>query len=793
MTSQTSTVATARAAVQLHLSGRVQGVGLRPSVARLAMEMRLAGSVRNTSGGVTIVVEGGADAVGEFIDRLPDQLPAGADVRQQLCTPISPAARVGFQVDHSDQQPSLVGMLVPPDVTVCDDCLAEVLDADDRRYGYPLTSCANCGPRYSLIDHVPWDRDSCSMSAFELCESCRTEYASAIDRRFHAQTNACPNCGPQVTFQHQQTGSATTAWQAVVDAARVIRSGGLLALKGVGGFQLVCDATSSSAVERLRHLKQRARKPLAVMVTTVDLAEQIAVVSTAARAVLTSPANPIVLLDARAKASSCEDAVRISPHVHPGLNQLGLLLPGTPLHFLLSRECARPCVVTSGNLSGDPLVFHDDALSERLRAGIDAVLSHDRPILRPVDDSVVRMHADRPVTIRCARGLAPQPLSMETSTPMLAVGAQQKVALALSNGVQAILGPHLGDMGSLEMRQRFIEQVDQLCALYRTRPEVVVHDLHPDLFTTRWAADQGCRTVAVQHHHAHVVSGMLEHGWLDREVLGVAFDGTGFGTDGSIWGGEVLRCTSSQFERVARLRPFSLPGGDRAVREPWRVALALLLDATGPQEGMTVFRRQVAMAQDTDVEAPDQLMRLMLREAGLPTNRRRLFPQTSSAGRLFDGMASLLLGICHASYEGEPAMLLESACDVHVAGEYHAEIADGEVLEIDWRPLLRQALEDMEHGAAVGAVAMKISRGLAAAVADVCQRVARMPVMLTGGCFQNAVLTEQTQMRLETQRRPVGVHQRIPPGDGGLSAGQLAVAAARLQEESETVSGGGLH
>lgn len=781
MNSQGSAAMAGQAARRFHLTGRVQGVGMRPSMIRLATQTRVAGYVRNTSDGVELVVEGDFDSVEEFANRLTAQFPEAADVQRVACEEIPPSQLSGFRVYQDALSSQAVSTQVPPDVSVCESCLREVLDPQNGRYGYSFTSCTQCGPRYSITAAMPWERQSGSMSAFPLCESCQAEYESETDRRCHAQTNACPTCGPQLCFHSPDTGDTVSGPRAVEEAAQVVDRGGILALKGIGGYQLVCDATSPALVQRLRGSKQRPGKPLAVMVTTVAQAEEIAVVTDAARRALTSAANPITLMDVHQGGQQLLAAAAVHPH----LNQVGVMLPGSPLHFLLSRECERPCVVTSGNVSGEPLMYEDACVERALPAAVDGVLNYNREILRPIDDSVVRVMAGRVVTIRCARGLAPLPLSVETPESILAVGAQQKVSLALSNECQAVLGPHVGDLESLGMRQRFVDQVEQLTELYRTEPTVIVHDLHPDLFTTRWALQQDRRTIAVQHHHAHVVSGMVEQGWLDREVLGVAFDGTGFGTDGTIWGGEFLRCTAADCERVARLRPFFLPGGDRAIREPWRVAVSLLHDTLGVSGARDCLQRLMKTEDGGRTVDAERLLRLLDKQNASRSPGRSLFPRTSSAGRLFDGMAALLLGISSASWEGEPAVRLESVCETQATGAYRPEIVERQLIEVDWRPLLRQAITDVERGVDVGTIAMRFLRGIAESVVEVSCRFTDLPVVLSGGCFQNVLLTEQVERTL-SPLQAVGLHRQIPPGDGGLAVGQLAVAAARLQRESQS-------
>jgi hydrogenase maturation protein HypF len=546
---------------------------------------------------------------------------------------------------------------------------------------------------------------------------------------------------------------------AVLAAAAELRLGRVLAMRGVGGYQLVVDATSSHAVRELRRRKRREGKPLAVMVESLAAAETIAELNDGERKALCGPANPIVLV--RAKSPTV-----IALEVAAGLNTLGLMLPTTPLHFAILRQCGRPLVVTSGNIEGEPLE-HALGAAEREFAGLaDCWLDHNRPIVRPIDDSVVRVIAGRPATIRLARGMAPLPLSLPASR-ILALGGHQKVAVALSNDAQTILGPHVGDMGSEASRIRFVQHIESLQQLVGAQPDLLVCDEHPDYFTTRWAGTQQLPRLDVQHHHAHVAAAMLEFGWLDRQVLGVAWDGSGYGPDGTIWGGEFLLATAAQYRRVAHLRSFVLPGGERAVREPWRVAVSLVHQAAGAEAAARLRFADVGMQQ------VEQTVNLL--------ERSHRWPATTSAGRLFDGIAALVLGAAQSQFEGQPAMLLESVCDETETDAYPLPILEDALLVLDWRPVVRAVLSDVALGRSPGTISMRFHRALVAGVVALSQRFGPVPVVLCGGCFQNRVLTELVATEL-TGQQPVATPGVIPTGDGGLAAGQLAVAAARLVE-----------
>lgn len=807
-------------AVRIELRGLVQGVGMRPFVARLANELGLCGFVRNDGHGVEVHAEGTSESLGQFIGRLYSEFPRSArvdSIRQTIATPVR---AVDFAIGRSSTS-GVIATCVPLDVAMCDSCQTEVLDHNNRRYQYPFTTCTDCGPRFSLIEMLPFDRERTSMRSFTICAECEREYHNPEDRRFHSQTNCCPACGPQIWFEggrgwtefakegpgYRSNLAPTPATRrqngidAIRAAAAALRNGLIVAMKGFGGYQLVCDATSQAAVNRLRQRKQRPCKPLAVMVQSIEEARRFADVSLSEAKALSSPENPIVLLPCRpdqaksrsgnltslsnhtAGTSSIRCLVRptIAPNVNPNLNHVGIMLPTSPLHLLLLKEAGIPCVITSGNRNGEPLAYQNTVAEETLQTVADVWLHHDRSIMMPIDDSVVRVINRQPVTIRAARGVGPMQLNLTSGANILAVGGQQKVALALSSDGQSTLGPYIGDMTSVASRQRFIEHGKATLQLYDAQPTVIVHDMHPDYFTTQWAKDSNTQTIAVQHHHAHIAAGMLEQGWMDDEVLGVAFDGTGQGTDGTIWGGEFLLCTATSFRRVARLRPFPLIGGERAVREPRRIAAALLYDAA---VDLTLFGalwyqtgrwgQENACDEPSWPDFPAKSAPNGLLHVG------HLSPMTSSMGRLFDGVASLLLNIDDVSYEGEAAMRLEAVCDIAAEGHYDVPIDSGEVDELDWRPMIRQIVADVKAGVATRSVAMKFVRGIAMATAAICRRFPNHRLVFSGGCFQNAVLSREITTALTDHPMAVGLPGRIPANDGGLAAGQLAVAAATL-------------
>ena len=550
---------------RLILAGGVQGLGVRPAIYRLATRLELNGSVRNTSRGVEIEIEGPRDRVRQFEMFLPTSLPAATSLTKLQSERIAPKGQHGFTITKESPDGPLAAR-VPVDRGLCSDCSREIASSRDRRHQYPFTSCTQCGPRYTVIRAMPFERADTTMAEFSLCEDCRGEYERPGDRRFHAQTTACAACGPEILcIGGDDRLRGPQAMQATV---RRLNAGEIVAVRGLGGYQLLVDATDQVAVERLRKRKGRRAKPLAVMVQSIEVARRLAHVDQNEIAAFNDPSAPIVLLRAHSNNG-------LAPAIHPHLDTVGLMRPTTPLHAILAHDFGRPLVCTSANREGDPLQFHVESAETNLAGVADLWLHHNRAITRPIDDSVVRVIAGRRVTMRLARGLAPLPLDLPTMSPTIAVGGFFKAAAAWSNGTSAVLGPHIGDQESLATRERFMDHLKDGLRLYRFQPAQLVHDMHPEYFSTQWAQQEPLPQIAVQHHHAHVVAGMLEHHWLDRRTLGVAWDGTGYGSDGTIWGGEFLVSTASAFERVARVRPFSLPGGEAAIHEPWRIAVSL--------------------------------------------------------------------------------------------------------------------------------------------------------------------------------------------------------------------------
>lgn len=747
---------TPRVCYRAVLRGAVQGQGVRPAICRLAEESGWCGTVRNSAEGVEIHVAAAALGASDLETSLRSAVRGVTAFRIEA---MPDGGWSAFSIEPSTGDAGLATP-VPRDAAICPDCLRDTETPGNRRHRYGLTSCATCGPRYSLIESMPFDRDRTSLDTFSPCDACRQEYSSPSDRRRHAQTIACPRCGPRVWASDRHGRTLAMGNDAVLLAARAILDGTILALRGVGGYQLLVDATNDAAVGELRRRKSRPAKPFAILCRSIAMARELAVLDVHAEEELRSPANPIVLVQRR-RGTVLADAV--SRH----LGDVGLLLPTTAVHARLAEATGRPLVCTSGNRDGEPLVFQIDESLHTLSVIADVFIHHDREIIHPIDDGVVRPMAGRAVTLRCGRGLAPLPLSM-AGPPILALGAQLKSSLAWSNGRQSALGPHVGDLHDLATRERWTNHIAAMTDLYGLAGAALVADTHPDGYPMQWARGTGREVVPVWHHHAHVVAGMAEHGWLDQTVLGIAADGTGYGPDGTIWGGEILEASVRGFRRVAHVRPLSLPGGEAAIQEIWRLAVS----AAGQLDGFSVE----SLASMTS-SAPSVVQQC------LQVSRSRMALVTTSLGRLFDAAAHVALCLDSVTYEGEAAMRLEATCDPTATGAYPWAITQGTVLTLDWRPALHAMLADRIRGAAPGVMAERFHRGVAAVLieavgllARTASEHARTPVVLSGGVFQNRRLVELIASGWPAHGGPLGLPGRIPPNDGGLAVGQLMVA-----------------
>jgi hydrogenase maturation protein HypF len=763
---------------RLRVTGVVQGVGFRPFVHRLATELALGGHVGNDSGGVFVEVEGPQPEVACFEHRLVVDAPPMARVTTVDTTAVHPLGEDRFRILES-RSLATARTFVPPDVAVCEDCLAELFDPSDRRYRYPFINCTNCGPRFTITVRLPYDRPNTTMRGFELCEACAREYRDPADRRFHAQPVACAACGPRIQFYSRACGAGGDVVGDVVEgtdnaiaaAQAALRVGQVLAVKGLGGYHLVCDAASDAAVATLRSRKARPDKPFAVMARDLAGAQVLAHIDAAEAAVLSSPARPIVLLSRRA-------GTRLSELVAPGNPYVGALLPYTPLHHLLfwpvpGYDAPPPqvLVMTSGNLSDEPICYKDADARERLSHLVDGWLVHDRPVHVPCDDSVVRVEGGRELPVRRSRGYAPLPVRLPfESVPLVAAGGELKNTFCLAAGRDAWMSQHIGDMGSIHTLTAFTRSVRQFAAMYRVNPELVVADAHPGYQTRRWAEeDANCPVELVQHHHAHIAAVMVENGIpADERVIGFAFDGTGYGPDGAIWGGEALVAGYASFERRAHLRYVPLPGGDATIHKPYRAALAHLW-AAGIEWGTDLLPVRAAPSVELSV------LRRQL-ERGV-----HCVP-TSSMGRLFDAVSSLIGARHTVSYEAQAAIELETVAGSHLGPvpQYSFETIDDEV---DSSALLTAIVEDIRQGCAPGAVAAGFHEAVARLIAETADRLRRetgiATVALSGGVFQNVLLVRLARAELSRLHLRVLAHRVVPPNDGGLALGQAAIAASR--------------
>lgn len=744
--------------VAVRVDGVVQGVGFRPYVFRLAEELGLAGFVRNDAHGVLVEVEGDDAGVARFLERLPLETPPLASVECTTVAERPPEGRPGFAIVASEHGGE-ADALVCADSATCEDCLRELRDPADRRYRYPFINCTNCGPRLTITTGVPYDRPQTTMAGFAMCRACRFEYDDPHDRRFHAQPNACPRCGPRLRL----AGAVPAPGEdAIAAAAVLLRAGAIVAVKGLGGFHLACRADDEAAVARLRARKHREDKPFAVMGADVAALSHLVELDETALALLRAPARPIVLAPRLITAA-------VAAAVAPASRELGVLLPYTPLHHLLLDDVRTPLVMTSGNVSDEPIAYEDDDALTRLAAIADAFLLHDRPIHQRTDDSVARVVGGRPMLLRRSRGYVPAAtrLPVATPRPLLACGAQLKNTFCVAKGARAWVSHHIGDLDDATTREAYSAGIARFERLFDVRPEAVVHDLHPDYASTTYALERdGVRTLAVQHHHAHLAACLAEHG-LTGPAVGAIYDGSGFGTDGTVWGGELLVGDLHGAARAGHLWPVRLPGGDHAARQPWRMAAAWLLAAGHAGPSLPTSLRGVV--------AP-------VRWETVCEMARRGFsaPVTTSMGRLFDAVAALCGVRAACTYEGQAAIELEALADVLHGGAYELPVTDDLVL--DARPAVRAALDDAEQGVDVALVSARLHRGVALATAEACARAAQASgvgrVVLSGGVFQNRLLVTWTTAACEAAGLEVLVPRALPPNDGGIAFGQAAIAAA---------------
>jgi len=741
---------------RIHVRGTVQGVGFRPFIYRLARDEALAGWVRNDSTGVVIEVEGQAERVARFLERLAAEAPPVADIAEVSHEAVAPEGAAAFEIARSERLPDALAE-IPPDLGLCDDCRREMLDPADRRHLYPFINCTNCGPRFTIAESLPYDRPFTSMKPFTMCPDCQREYDDPADRRFHAQPNACWACGPRLALL-DASGTQVDTDDPVGTVGEALRCGRIAAVKGLGGFHLACDATNEEAVQTLRQRKWREKKPFAVMVPDLDAARRLCELSDAEERLLASYRKPIVLSRKRPDHP-------LARAVAPASQYFGLMLPYTPLHVLLMRQGFVALVMTSANRTDEPIAIDNDECLHRLGTVADLFLVHDRAIIRRSDDSVTRVFRDEPLVQRRARGYVPAAIPVGVEGPVLALGGDLKNTICIIRKGRAYLSQHVGDLEHAEAHDFYGETIAHFKGILETKPGLVAHDLHPGYHSTAYARRlEGVELVGVQHHHAHAVACMAEHG-LDGPVIGVSLDGTGYGTDGKVWGGEFLVATLADFERMAHLAYVPMPGGERAIKEPWRMAVAYLGEAVPELVGPGLDAERL--------EAVEQLL-----------GRAVAGPETSSMGRLFDGV-SALLGICtRVSYEGQAAIELEAATepDDGVFYPFHFDVT-----ELPWtvdpREIVQGVLTDLREGAAKGVIATRLHNTIVQLIRCVCQRIRRKrghnTVALSGGCFQNMLLLDGASRLLERDGFEVHAHRRVPTNDGGLSLGQAVAACAK--------------
>jgi hydrogenase maturation protein HypF len=751
----------------IEVSGIVQGVGFRPHVYRLARERALAGEISNTPSGVTIEVQGPREKIDDFVVRLRQEAPPLAKITGLAMADLPCNDDREFQITAS-RRGEAVHTLISPDVAVCEDCLREMLDPQDRRYRYPFINCTNCGPRFTIVHDIPYDRPHTSMSVFPMCPTCRAEYENPLNRRFHAQPNACWDCGPRLQLWNRG-GHSISVQNPLAGAITAIREGSIVAIKGLGGFHLVADATNAEAVALLRQRKRRVEKPFAVMVPTVASARRFCEVTNEEEAALVSLLRPIVLLRRTAPSVIAAD---VAPHNR----DLGIFLPYTPLHHLLFAEGKFDALVmTSGNLSEEPIAIDNDEAFTRLNELADLFLMHNRDILLRCDDSVVRVLSGKTCQMRRSRGYVPVPVFLKDELPpILAVGGELKNTICISNGKHAFLSQHVGDLENVESYTFFQDAIAHLEKVLEVQPEILAYDLHPGYFSTQWALQQpGLRTVGVQHHHAHIASCMAEN-HVEGRVIGFALDGTGYGTDGHIWGGEVLVAGYDSFERIAHFEYVPLPGGDTAIREPWRMAVSYLAH----HFGRSFLNWRIPFVEQLDIRKAELLLQMMQKDVNSPL--------TSSCGRLFDAVSALVGLRQQVNYEAQAAIELEMAITGSSSEPpYPMDLTrEGDGWTISTRRMFEAIVRDIESRKPASVISRRFHDGLIEVLVRVAnfirQRTWLEQVCLSGGTFNNSYLLEHLSSRLRAERFEVFTHSEVPSGDGGLCLGQAVVAAHNL-------------
>jgi hydrogenase maturation protein HypF len=756
--------------VKIIIRGAVQGVGFRPFVYRIADEMNLNGWVINSSSGVFIEAEAVKTKLDEFVLRIQNEKPPRSFIQSFEFSFLDPIGFEKFEIRKSDDEGSRT-VLILPDIATCDECLNDISDPNNRRYQYPFTNCTNCGPRYTIIEKLPYDRINTSMKKFEMCEDCRKEYENPLNRRFHAQPNACPVCGPQLALWDTKGNVISVKHNALLEAVHAIKSGKIIAVKGIGGFHLITNARNENAVRELRKRKHREEKPLALMYPNIDSVYCDCEVSEFEKRLLLSPESPIVLLKRKSE-------IELAESISPDNPYLGIMLPYSPLHHILMKEIAFPIVATSGNFSDEPICTNEQEALIRLNNIADLFLVHDRPIVRHVDDSIVRVILNREMVIRRARGYAPLPIQLNKKLPnMLAVGAHLKNTISVSVDKNVFISQHIGDLETAEAYNAFENVINDLSCIYDIKPETVVCDKHPNYISTAYANRSGLNVDRIQHHYAHIASCMAENE-LEGTVLGVSWDGTGYGDDGTIWGGEFLLADEKAFRRIAHLRTFRLPGGEKAIKEIHRIALGLLFEIYGKQ---VIGNKELIPIKDL----PENELKILFQMLNGKLNS----PVTSSMGRLFDGIASIAGTSNYSHFEGQAAMQLEFAAEsANTIDKYPFNITEKNDTTdvkyiIDWEPIVLGVIEDYKNQISKNIIAAKFHNTLANVILDTAKKVGEKRVVLSGGCFQNKYMIEKTIKLLAINKFQPYWHQRVPTNDGGISLGQIAAASNNIKGE----------
>ena len=759
------------ARISVVIRGAVQGVGFRPFIFRLASSMNLNGFVLNSPQGVFIEVEGEKFALDNFIIRIGNEKPVNSIIQSMEFSYLDPAGFDKFEIRESGKN-GKVSAFILPDIAVCKECLEEMNNPNNRRYMYPFINCTHCGPRFSIIESLPYDRPNTSMKSFVMCEKCRAEYNDPSNRRFHAQPIACPDCGPHIELTDRNRTILSAKSDALKDAVNSVLEGNILALKGLGGYQLICRADDRRVIRKLRERKHRDEKPFALMFPGINSIKEVCLVSPMEERLLSSPESPVVLLKRKPGESF---NIKIDGSIAPNNPYLGIMLPYTPLHHLLMDNLKIPVIATSGNLSEEPICINEEDAFNRLHDIADYFLIHNRPVVRHVDDSIVRVVSGREMMIRRARGYAPLPVQLNNKhnddddcKNHLAVGGHMKNNISVSSGNNVFVSQHIGDLSTEEAYKTFINVINDFTKIYELNPELIISDLHPDYISTRYAASSGWESIQVQHHQAHVASCYAENRTRGK-VLGVSWDGTGYGTDGTIWGGEFFLYDGEKFSHFAQLEQFCLPGGELAVKEPRRSAAGVLYKIFG-DDLFTVNKKLLNNFTEHEQTLLEQMIRKKINS-----------PLTSSVGRLFDAVSSIAGISQQSNFEGQPAMMLEFAADENELNSYPFDIVEGEKKIISWQPIIISILADRGKGISSSVISAKFHNTLVKIILEILKLSGLQKVVLSGGCFQNVFLLERTIKELESGGFTVYRHQRIPTNDGGISLGQIAAVMSSIK------------